>query len=1442
MLRIPLQHLVLGCLRSAHAFFVVLALIVSTLGAGLWCSPAWSQALPADVCKEDGGKALCREPMRAAPYYIIRNPFALGKFSSENDVYGAIAGYGALYCSATTQSPPYTWNLFVPNGPNWPNIGWHTTVSQPAVSGHCDGGPTAAFTNSWDVAKFVAQSCPPGWSSNTPETLNHPFGFCSQVNVQNPRKGQCVQCTRDPIELISGNVMENEADYTGAGQTGLQFVRSYNYLGVDFGDGGFTGVSGSGWRHTYERWLMFFNSGAVRAIRPDGDERIFLPVAGGGFREFGTATSRLTVQTDSTGLVTGWTLVDEDDNTELYDANGALQSIVRRGGQTLTLTYSTATTPASIAPGPGFLLTVSDAFGHQLSFTYNADRLMTTMTDPSGSVYTYSYASGVLTGVTYPDSTTRQYLYDEAAHMGGNAIPYALTGIVDENGGRYATFDYDSSGLGVSSQLAGGVDLTKLLNRTYSSGSGYVFVKDAMGTQRFYRYADAAGSARYSTVDVGCPECADLPASVGYDSNGNINSRTDFNGNQTTFAFDQARNLEISRTEAAGTGRARTITTTWDPAFQQPDVVAEPNRTTSFSYDAAGNVLTRSITDTTVTPSVSRSWSYTYDTYGRTLSVDGPRTDVSDVTTYAYYTCNTGYQCGQLQSVTNAAGQVTTFNTYNAHGQPLTITNPNGVVTTLSYDARQRLLSRQTAGETTTFEYWSTGLLKKVTLPDASYLLYTYDPAHRLTQINDSLGNYVVYTLDAAGHRTGEAVYDPANVLHRTHSRVFDTLGRVSQDVNAAGTAAVTTTFGYDSNSNQTSIAAPLSRNTANAYDELNRLKRITDPASGITQLGYDTSDHLISVTDPRSLVTTYGYNGFGDLLTQVSPDTGTTTNTYDSAGNLATATDARGAVATYSYDALNRVTSVAYSVGGVTDQTVSFTYDLGPNGKGRLTGASDANHSLTWGYDSEGRIASQSQTVGAVTMSWGFGYTSADLTSVTTPSGQTVTYGYNANHQIISVSVNGTTVLNGVTYEPLGPVNGWTWGNGTASTRAYDSDGKISQITSGGGTQTFTYDDAFRISGIADTRTGATNWAYAYDTLDRLTSGTSPVVTRGWTYDANGNRLTETGLAPSTYAISPTSNAISSITGTLARTYGYDAAGNTTSYSSVSASYNAAGRLKGLTTGSATETMVYNALGQRIKASGGPTGTVLYVYDPSGHLLGEYDSTGNLIEETVWLGDLPVATLRPSGATVAVYYIHSDQLNTARAVTRPSDNALMWTWFSDPFGTDAANSNPAGVGSFTYNLRFPGQYFDGEAGLHYNYFRDYDPAVGRYIESDPVGLLAGVNTYAYTLDDPIGNSDESGLIVIPPSTVETIIEVLTGRPPRVPGQYACYARCPTIPTQCPAPDCPTVYGYGVGPSVVIAKNASRADANTKPPRGCQLKHCTYKCTGPKGDAIYPSR
>jgi RHS repeat-associated protein len=160
-------------------------------------------------------------------------------------------------------------------------------------------------------------------------------------------------------------------------------------------------------------------------------------------------------------------------------------------------------------------------------------------------------------------------------------------------------------------------------------------------------------------------------------------------------------------------------------------------------------------------------------------------------------------------------------------------------------------------------------------------------------------------------------------------------------------------------------------------------------------------------------------------------------------------------------------------------------------------------------------------------------------------------------------------------------------------------------------------------------------------------------------------------------------------------------------------------------------------------KEKGSQTGSweMLFAYDEH-RLLGEYDTQGVAMQETVWLGNLPVATLR-NGTS---YFIHSDHLGTPRAIT-DSSNTEVWRWDSDPFGMAAANGDPDGDGvNFVYNLRFPGQYYDSETSLHYNYYRDYDPSTGRYVESDPIGLGGGLNTFAYVSNSPLMKVDFFGL------------------------------------------------------------------------------------------------
>lgn len=165
-----------------------------------------------------------------------------------------------------------------------------------------------------------------------------------------------------------------------------------------------------------------------------------------------------------------------------------------------------------------------------------------------------------------------------------------------------------------------------------------------------------------------------------------------------------------------------------------------------------------------------------------------------------------------------------------------------------------------------------------------------------------------------------------------------------------------------------------------------------------------------------------------------------------------------------------------------------------------------------------------------------------------------------------------------------------------------------------------------------------------------------------------------------------------------------------------------------------------YNGAGERVEKTTGATKT-LFVYGLNGEILGEYDGSGTPIQETIWLDGRPVATKQGN----TVYYVHSDHLGTPRVVT--NGNTVIWRWDSDPFGATAADEDPDGNSTlFTYNVRFPGQYYDTETGQHYNYYRTFDPSTGKYLESDPIGLDGGLNTYDYVGGNPLSFVDPFGL------------------------------------------------------------------------------------------------
>lgn len=1172
----------------------------------------------------------------------------------------------------------------------WPQ--WQG-IFQPVWTGTgCDYFCIGNFTSQCNSVSLIhagvtAWRCNAG-SELRPQTPPNE-GYVCDANVINPSKavgpeacptGNCNDSVRsepigNPINPATGNKYEVVRDYTSSGPFPIRWERTYNSENKGI-QSDLAILDRHRWSYRYQSAL----SGTVStstlypstfyARRPDGrtlafsqPQRTVAPfnVWSDPFTADANIPDRLaTVMNPSVPTdPLGWNYtVASDDSVEFYDTVGRLVSIKNRAGLTQTMTYSTAATPTTVAPAAGYLIGVTDPFGRSISITYDSASRTKTVTDFAGGVITYQYTSATsksIASITYQDGAVRTYHYEDTAN------PDLLTGITDENGSRFATWAYDASRRAISSTHAGGADSTTVVY----NANGSSLVTRALGAANTYGFQAKYGVPRNNSVTGSvCPTCG--PNSATVDTFGNITSRVDWNGNRTNFTWDTARILQTQRVEgltAAGaiTPQTRTITTEWhgNTAVRLVKRIAEPLRITTFVYHgdsgttcgASWALCTKTVQATTDATGASgfaatvtgtpRTWNYTYNSNGLVLTANGPRTDLTDTTTYTYYANNDTDlgKRGNVATITNALGHVTSITAYNLHGQPLTVVDPNGLTTTLAYDARQRLTSRSVGGETTTYTYDNAGQLTKVTLPDTSFLQYTYDAAHRLTQIADNLGNKIVYTLDAMGNRTQEEVRDPANALAQTRSRVYSSLNRLSQEIGATGQ---TTTYAYDNQGNVTSVTDPLSRVTTNQYDALNRLVQITAPGTTVTKYAYNGLDQLTQVTDPRNLVTGYTVNGLGNLTQQSSPDTGATVNTYDAAGNLLTQTDAKGQVTTYTYDAINRVTSITFNDGSKQN----YAYDQGANGLGRLTQIAELDPALTetaridYAYDQKGRVLSETRTVNAVAYVTAYSYdASGRMNGVTYPSGRSMAYTFDALGRVNQVttmapaSQGGATqvVAQNIQYHPFGGAKSWTLGNGQIVARTIDQDGRIAAYTLGNSTYSVAFDAASRITGIAETGNPGNANTYGYDNLDRLTSAILPSNTLGYGYDAVGNRTSKTiGATTETLAYSATSNRLASITPASGpvKTYAFDANGSTTNDGVNQFAYDSRGRMVQATTTAGSTGYQVNALGQRIRKTNAGTDTV-YVYDTQGRLIAEADPGGVTRREYLYLNDIPLAVIQ---------------------------------------------------------------------------------------------------------------------------------------------------------------------------------------------------------------------
>jgi RHS repeat-associated protein len=531
---------------------------------------------------------------------------------------------------------------------------------------------------------------------------------------------------------------------------------------------------------------------------------------------------------------------------------------------------------------------------------------------------------------------------------------------------------------------------------------------------------------------------------------------------------------------------------------------------------------------------------------------------------------------------------------------------------------------------------------------------------------------------------------------------------------------------------------------THHTYDNLDRLTQTLNADSGIEQFTPNALDQTTRVIDPANQATTHTVNALGDVTQTVSADTGTTVRTYDEAGNLKTEKDARNVTVSYTYDALNRLSKQQSSQSG----SPVYTYGYDSCGKGRLCWIQrDGAFHLYFSYDPHGRMNYQLRAIPGDT--WYYSLHNRDAygrpSQIVYPSGRSVATAYDAHGRISQISTQKTAsdpvaVLAGnfnYSYPFAGPLS-FLYGNGKSFYQSRDQDYRPAYHFDGPRYKLYSHDEAGSVKRIADI--GNTQFTYAYDATGRLVSAldsaTNSFGSLAWTYDKNGNRQSETrnaGTMP--YVYSPPGSNWLYQRGSDSRSK--TAIGNTASISGVATfTYDGFNRLATSQTAAETTTYTYNALGQRIKKRNQNGLQTVFHYGQNGELLYERDASGNS-KEYVWLEGRPLARIDNG---TAIYYYHVDHLGTPQAMTN-SAGTTVWKADYEPFGKATIK-----VSTIENNLRLPGQYYDRETGLHQNYFRDYEPTTGRYVETDPIGLDGGLNLYSYANQNPLTFTDPLGL------------------------------------------------------------------------------------------------
>ena len=1216
----------------------------------------------------------------------------------------------------------------------------------------------------------------------------------------------------NPILAPSREKIELAHDIADSGPMPLDFRRIYrSHRARDkatwfngYYQPSINGEMGDGWLHNHEIHLAVAQKSSEAG---DSVEQVRVQMGDGTFHNFYrlpaesayTSTNSLHSLTKFANSGITWVLNNrKNDVAYVFNAEGRIVEQSSRNGWKFTYTYNN-----------GKLSSVQNQFGRRLEFGYNPSGQLASVTSADLRSVAFAYADGLLSSVRQVDGTSYQYLYTAPS----SNIPALLRGTVDENGTMFSTFTYDADGWASSTRKAGGVEkylipsTTEVIDplgtyRTYSfanynsdlilqgvsqptaslgdvpiytgsiNSAGLVdFHYDYSYQQTTYSWDTNRRIPLATTEATGHPESR--TTQYQWHPQWRLPTRITEHGRVTEYTYDERGN-RLSETVSGIGGSTRTTSWTYNAQGLVASETAPNGATTSYQYDSYGN-LTQS------TNALGHADRYTHDAAGRILTHTAPG---GLVTTYTYD------PRGRMLSA-NVGGLASTY-TYTPSGQLASVQLPGGHAIAYQYDAAQRLTGwSDNRGNSGAYTLDAMGNRTRETLRNAQgqnvwQIARSINSLNRVESTTQA-GQTTTYGYDANGD-----LVSSTNGMGQTTSYGLDALRRVQTLSNAAWASAslsynaldavteardykgVTTTYGRDALGNATQETSPDSGSQGTQYDALGLPGSVTDALGRATTIERDLLGRPTRIVHPEGSATTLHYDQAGaGFLSEIQDASGITTYERDGHGRITrksqTLANGHSRSIAYQYGAGGQLAATTYPDG----RTLQYQRDA----TGQITGLSWAGQAIVQGI----AWNPLGQPTG---WSWSLGGTASIAASRS----------YNSAGQVTATEMGSTQ------YDAAGRIHTLKqklWRPANTNPQA----ATLSQATS---TWSAGYDSAGRLESL--TKTTAANAppdsaAFEYDANGNLTSSTRERAgtssTRSYATDSGHNKL---------LGLEQTTTGATGITST-STTYQYDAAGNLQSDGLHQYHYDSQGRLQSASTGQGadapTTRYAHNALGQRVfktEALYGTSSTLTaedeeepgfiqsianffarlwspklsdaehlgwaYLYDEEGSLLGEYGMGGASSGGQGQFFYLPTASgPMPIAAEIdgQLYAIHSDHLNTPRHLTQ-ADGQPAWQWAYSAYGDEAPTlgakrftdettkptTGSTSIAPVRFNLRYPGQYFDEETGLHYNWHRSYDPRTGRYSQPDPIGLEGGWNRFLYAEGNPFSYVDPDGKASLP--------------------------------------------------------------------------------------------